>query len=231
MPLPANSSPIDQPRLSKSKIASYERCRRKLWLQVYRPHLAEFDEATLALFQCGHYVGELARRQYAQGHLVAEDHFHIPEAIARTKEFIAAGDPLPIFEAAFAYDGVVVRADILEPDHWGGWRLIEVKNSASVKPYQIRDVASQAWVLQASRICISSIFIRHVHRPLRPGTRKPLVHFVDGDVTSDAQRLISGRAAIAAEARSTLAGPEPFVRPGPHCDRPSCEFRRHCFES
>ncbi|MBX9640097.1 MAG: hypothetical protein K2X97_10305, partial [Mycobacteriaceae bacterium] len=53
-------STLDQPRLSKSKIAAFEHCPRRLWLQIHRRDLAKFDEATLVRFQCGHYVGELA---------------------------------------------------------------------------------------------------------------------------------------------------------------------------
>ena len=224
------SSAANQPRLSKSKIAAFEHCPRRLWLQVHRRELAQFDQATLALFQCGHYVGELARRRYAQGHLVAEDHLQVPAAIARTQELLTAAVRLPIFEAAFERQGVIIRSDILEPDDWGGWRLIEVKNSRSVKAYQIRDVATQAWVLQGNRVCVSAIAVRYVERPLRLTSQNPTVRFLDADVTLDAQRLVSGRETIVAAAGAVLKGAEPEIKPGPHCTRPSCEFRQHCFK-
>lgn len=219
-----------QPRLSKSKIASFEHCPRRLWLQVHRRHLAQFDESTLALFECGHAVGEMARRRYRQGNLVAETHLQIPAAIARTRELLAAPDGLPIFEAAFERHRVVIRADVLEPDNWGGWRLIEVKNSRSVKPYQIRDVATQAWVLQGNPVCISAIVVRYVERPLRLNARDPSVKFIDADVTPEALRLAVGREAVAVAAAAVLKGAEPGIPPGPHCTRPNCEFRQHCFQ-
>ena len=230
MSQPINSPAAAQPRLSKSKIAAFEHCPRRLWLQVHRRELGQFDEQTLALFECGHAVGEMARRRYRHGHLVAETHLEIPAAISRTSELLAAPDGLPIFEGAFERQGVIIRADILEPDNWGGWRLIEVKNSRSVKAYQIRDVATQAWVLQANRICVSAIIVRHVERPLRLNARNPTVRFVDADVTPAAQRLVPGRDLVVAAAGAVLQGAEPAIAPGPHCVRPNCEFRHHCFQ-
>ncbi len=221
---------LHQQRLSKSKVAAFEHCPRRLWLQVHRRELGQFDEQTLALFQCGHAVGEMARRRYRRGHLVTETHLEIPAAISRTRELLAATDGLPIFEAAFERQGVIVRADILEPDHWGGWRLIEVKNSRNVKAYQIRDVATQAWVLQGNRICISAIVVRHVERPLRLNSRNATVRFLDADVTPNAQRLVPGRETIVMAAGVVLQGVEPAIRPGPHCVRPNCEFRHHCYQ-
>ena len=219
-----------EPRLSKSKIASYEQCPRRLWLQFHSRHLGQFDESTLALFECGHAVGDMARHRYRQGHLVAETHLEIPAAIARTRDLLAAPDGLPIFEAAFERQRVVVRADILEPDNWGGWRLIEVKNSRSVKPYQIRDVATQAWVLQANPVCISAIVVRYVERPLRLNARNPTVKFIDADVTPEALRLAVCREQVVTAAATVVQGAEPAIRPGPHCSRPRCEFRQHCFQ-
>lgn len=227
-PAHLSASPI-KPRLSKSKIAAFESCPRKLWLQVHRPGLVEFDPDTLALFKLGHQVGELARWRHPGGVLVAEDHRNIPGALTTTARLIAAHEHRPIFEAAFERDGVVVRADILKPDAWGGWELIEVKNSLGVKPYQVRDIASQYWVLQGNRVCISSAIIRHVDRRVTAtGLTRSSIGFVDVDVTSKAQSLLPSRVVVIAAARDTLAGPEPDVRPGSHCLRPRCEFRGHC---
>lgn len=220
-----------QLRLSKSKIATFEHCSRRLWLQVHRRELAQFDEVTLGRFKCGHVVGEFARRLYTQGHLIAEDHTQISAAIARTKDLLIAPARMPIFEAAFERDGVVVRADILEPDNWGGWRLVEVKNARAVHAYQVRDVATQAWVIQGNRVCISAAIVRHVERPLRTSSSDGTVSFIDADVTVEAQRLAQGRQTVVNRARSVLEGGEPDTKPSDHCTRPRCEFRQHCIGS
>ena len=228
--LQAANLPRPSIRLSKSRIAAFEHCPRRLWLQVHRRELASYDERTLRLFKLGHWVGELARARYDHGILLSENHTQLIAAVARTRHLITAPTQSAIFEAAFQHEGVVIRADILEPDGWGGWRLIEVKNSGSVKPYQLLDVATQAWVLRGSRICVSSVIIRHVERPLRRTSEfRPWLRFVDADVTSDVQRLTPGRLQIVEQARRTATGPEPQVRPGHHCVRPfRCEFRDHC---
>ncbi len=228
MQLASPSSTPDLPRLSKSKIAAFEHCPRRLWLQVHRRDLAQFDDATLARFQCGHYVGELARRRYSNGILVDEDHTQVPAALARTAKLLSAKVSGPIFEAAFERDGVVIRADILEPDNWGGWRLIEVKNARAVRSYQVRDVATQTWVIQGNRVCLSAIVVRHVERSLQPTSRNPTVRFIDAEVTADALRLGQGRKTVVDQARSVLKGSEPATKPSGHCDRPACEFREHC---
>jgi hypothetical protein len=217
-------------RLSKSKIAAFEHCPRRLWLQVHRRELAQYDPSTLALFAAGHQLGELARARYSNGILVHEDHRKIDAAIGRTAGLLAAREQTPIFEAAFQRSGVIVRADIIEPDGGGGWRLIEVKNSASVKPYQLLDAATQAWVLRGNRVCVSSVIIRHVQRPLRQPWRDFFrMRFLDADVTVDVQPLIEGRGVVAERARAVVSAGEPDIRPGRHCTRPfRCEFRQHC---
>ena len=45
--------------LSKSKIAIFEQCPKRLWLSVHRPDETVIDAATQAKFDVGHQVGEL----------------------------------------------------------------------------------------------------------------------------------------------------------------------------
>lgn len=216
-------------RLSKSRIAAFEHCSRRLWLQLHRPELARFDERTLRAFAAGHQVGAIARASYADGILVAEDHRNIVAALARTQQLISAPKQVPIFEAAFHWNRVVVRVDILEPDRWGGWRLIEVKNSGGVKPYQVLDVSTQAWVLRANCISMSSVIVRHLNRPTMNPELRPWHRFVDADVTAEAFKLVPLRHRVVEQAQAVASGAQPEIRPGAHCTRPfRCEFRDYC---
>ncbi|RLB28574.1 MAG: DUF2779 domain-containing protein, partial [Deltaproteobacteria bacterium] len=132
----------EAPMLSKSRFLAGLQCPLRLWHQCYNPHLAaEVSPGQQALFDAGHEVGLLATHLFPGGRLIEEDYLHHNEAVEATRE--AIGDPsLPaLFEAAFIYDDVRVRADILERRDDGRWNLIEVKSSTSVKEAHLMDVA------------------------------------------------------------------------------------------
>ena len=52
-----------------------------------------------------------------------------------------------LFEAAFQYDGILIRADILQRHPDNTWTLIEVKSSTKAKTEHLWDVAIQHYVL------------------------------------------------------------------------------------
>ena len=217
-------------RLSKSRIATFEHCSRRLWLSAHRRDLAVIDPGTEYIFAIGHRFGELAREQVPNGILLDTDPTRIEDAIEETKAILAGPWNRPIFEAALRYDDVVVRPDILQPDGWGGWKLIEVKSGTAVREHYLRDAATQAWVAQESGLCISSVIIRHARRRLRsPFARALPGPPIDVDVTASLRNLVLSRPAVAAEARLVIGGPEPKRAVGPHCTYPfRCEFRQHC---
>ncbi len=216
-------------RLSKSKIAAFEHCPRRLWLQVHRREAAAIDVDTLDLFQFGHDVGALAQFALPSGIMVAAEP-DIQAALDRTAELIAAGPERPIFEATFQYEDVLVRVDILEPDGLGGWRAIEVKASTRVKSYQLADLATQVWVMRGCGVPLSACIIRHIARPFCwPRRNIATVRFEDADVTRSIRRYVASRAKIAAEAQDAVSGPEVQRDMGSHCESPFiCEFRAHC---
>jgi len=201
-----------------------------MWLGIYRRDLAIIDPRTELLFAIGHRFGELAREQVPNGILLDTDPKHVDEAVAETRSILAGPWTRPIFEAALQHEDVIVRPDILEPDRWGGWRLVEVKSSTGVRPHHVRDVATQVWVARANGLCISSAVIRHASRritsPFAPALNAPVL---DVDVTHELRNIIRHRPAIAAAARKIVRGPEPHFETGAHCTHPfRCEFRDYC---
>lgn len=68
----------------------------------------------------GYRVGEMACREFPDGVMMPND---LREASAQTQAALA--QKVPIFEATFQHEGVLVRIDILEPD-CDGWTLNEV---------------------------------------------------------------------------------------------------------
>ncbi len=218
-------------RLSKSKIAAFEHCPKRLWLQVHRRHVGRFDADTLTRFQFGHDVGARARFVIPSGVMV-KDVPDMQSALSRTAELISRGPIQPIFEATFQREDVLVRVDILEPNGQGGWRAIEVKASSRVRAYHLADLATQVWVMQGCGVDISQAVIRHLAGPI--AWRRPeiaAVRFQDADVTASIRRYVATRAAVAAAARAAVWGPEVQRDMGSYCQRPfSCEFQAHCSE-
>jgi hypothetical protein len=215
-------------RLSKSKVAVFEHCAKRLWLQVHRRDLARVDARTLDLFRWGHRVGDLARAQSPAGMMVDADP-DIAAALARTRELIDGGWNQPIFEATFQHQDVLIRADILEPDGRRGWRLVEVKNSERVQSYQFGDVTTQAWTAIGQGVRLSAFVIRHVRHKVRQEADLAECTFIDTDITWRVIGLLPRRPAIIKAARTCVEGPEPMRKPGPHCTRPFvCEFRDYC---
>ncbi|RVT92907.1 hypothetical protein [Sphingomonas crocodyli] len=223
------SESLTKYRLSKSKIAAFEHCPRRLWLQVHRRHVGQFDPETLARFQFGHEVGHKALLAHPDGIMVDA----VPDmqaAIDRTAQLLAMAQPKPIFEATFLHDNVLCRVDILDPDGEGGWRAIEVKASPRVKPYQLADIATQVWIMRSCGVTISQAVIRHLESA--PDWRWPdiaAVRFQDADVTRSMRRQLARRPNVATDASVSIRGAEVFRDTGEHCHKPfACEFRRYC---
>lgn len=213
--------------LSKSKIAAYEQCPRRLWLQTHRPEAAVVDDGAEARFAVGNEVGDLARQLVADGVLVDDD--DLVEALATTRRLLAEA-PRPIFEATFQHDGVLVRVDVLSPDGAGAWHVAEVKSSSSAKDAHLRDLATQVWVMEATGLRIASAAIRHLDGDfvLRAAGRYDGL-FADTDLTEAVRPIIADRPALVAAARVMLGGREPVCETGPQCHAPyECEFQAWC---
>ena len=216
-------------RLSKSKIAAFEHCPRRLWLQVHRREEAQYDPETLVRFQFGHDVGAKAISLLPTG-IMVEAEPDMQAALDHTRALIHQEVRQPIFEATFQHKDVLVRVDILEPHPGGGWRAIEVKAASRVKAYQLADIATQIWVMQGCGLQISQAIIRHLEHPF--SWRQPdinTVRFADTDVTKQMDYYVRTRDAVAGEARRAVSGEEVRRFTGLHCESPfCCEFRSYC---
>ena len=222
-------------RLSKSAIAAFDQCLRRLWLQVHLPHAAAASDGSAQLrLTAGKQVGAIARTLIPEGALV-DTGLNMQEAVAKTAELIAKADQ-PIFEATLIYDDVLVQIDILMPVTMGSetaWRLIEVKSSTAPKPHHVADLATQIWVAEQCGLKIASASVRHLNRNFildRAGHYDGL--FSDAELYDDAARAAANLSMTIAEARCVLAGDEPELPTGAHCSSPYvCEFGDHCKQS
>lgn len=119
------------PGLSKSRLLAYRQCPKRLWLHIYKPELLSIsDNTTKTRFNTGNRVGDITRSLYPDGVLI--DGSNLQQALRDTSEILLTPSTLPIFEATFEHDGLLIRADLLLPEA-DGYRLVEAKSSASVK--------------------------------------------------------------------------------------------------
>lgn len=227
-------------RLSKSKVQAYNQCPKRLWLELNPPaavHLVNDDAQDLILAR-GTKFGEAVRTCFDEGVLINSraPSDAVLETAAVLQQFQSGKPRVPIFEAAFEHDGVVVYVDILEPLPDQGWALIEVKSTIyqegdKPKAHHVRDAATQAWVVLKCGLNVERVELGY------PDGRfvLPPSQSIEGilsriDVTATAHSLLTEIENSIAQARKVAereAPPELTV--GEHCSKPyGCAFLPHC---
>jgi len=221
------------PRLSKSRFMAGLQCHKRLYLELYAPEIAaEVDETTLARFRTGTSVGELARQRFAGGRLVAYDHQHHADAEAETRALLDDRNVLTVYEAAFSYDDVAVRADIIARQRAREFDLIEVKSTASWKEPHLFDLAVQVYVLEGAGMQVDRACLMHLNRDYvyQGGAYDLDQLFTCVDLTERVRAMQPDVAAALAAMRLPLWADEPPpITTGPQCTAPyACPFYDHC---
>ena len=223
--------PGGKKHLSKSRLISAWQCPRRLYFETFRPELAEITDHMEALFATGHEVGAVARALYgtAESVEIAFDR-KTDRMVGATRALLDSGARIPIFEATFEFDGILVRADVLLPDG-NSWRLVEVKASTSVKDYHVLDCAIQEWVLRNAGIPLKSIALAHIdNRFVYQGDGDYDGLLIEHDLTDDVVHVDPRVEDLIADARAALAGSMPNVAVGAHCSKPyDCAFQGYCW--
>ena len=217
--------------LSKSGITAWRQCPKRLWLKINRRDLAVPDsDKPKRLYQIGNEVGEIAQRLHPDG-LLIEDQDNLTAAIANTKIALEAHPERPLFEAAFQYDGLLVRPDLLLPTSQG-YRMIEVKSSANVKPYYVDDCAVQAWVLKRNNIKVSTVELAHIDTSfVYEGNGDYHGLFKSVQLDEKVHALLEDVPGWLSGARSILEDGEPSIEPGKQCSHPfECQFKAYCYK-
>jgi hypothetical protein len=225
-------------QLSKSKLQAFVQCPKRLWLQVNDPDHAEKDEMAELILLRGTAFGEAVRDCFPEGVLINE---RGPDAAVRKTaelwaEFAAGRTRVPVFEAAFAFNDVVVYADVLEPDTDNTWRLIEIKSSVlkeedPPRGDYIRDAAAQTWVLERCGLTISHIELGQPTKQFVLPHTKSINGILSRVDVTEAARALSADIEATIEAALTLLTEkaEPAVEMGSHCKSPNkCSFIRYC---
>lgn len=218
-------------RLSKSRFQTGLQCPKALWLTCNARELADdIGEHQQHIFDTGTAVGELARTAFAGGVLVEQDHTQSAEALEATATLFA-DPPAAVFEAALQHGGVFVRPDVLARADDGQWDLYEVKSSTRVKPEHITDLAVQLWVLEGAGLRIRRAFLMHLDNTYtyEGGEHDVSTLFTAQDITADVRAWLPEVPRLVEEQLTMVAGPEPDVFIGKHCDAPhTCAFHGYC---
>ena len=220
-----------QPRLSKSRYITGLQCPKRLWLGWHEPEPRSEPEPG-TIFAVGTDVGAAARLIVPGGVLVEEGPDRHAEAVERTRALVLNPNAPAIFEAAFAFDRVLIRADLLERLPIGEWRLAEVKSTTKVKPEHLHDLAIQAYVIAGSGLTVEEMQLVHVDPNYVRGESGIdwRAYFAREDVTAEVRELLPSAPERVAEMHVILGLPAaPAVRPSGHCFSPyACEFWTRC---
>jgi predicted RecB family nuclease len=212
---------------------SAQQCPKRLHLEVHRPELAEISSSTEIAFRIGREIGAIARLIYGTGDYVYLDYAAgLDEALRRTTQMMKEGPKVPVFEATFQYESVLVRVDVLIPDG-DSWRLVEVKASTNVHDEHVVDCAIQDWVLKGLGHQLSSVAVAHVNRDFvytEEGNYEGLL--VEEGLSSEVAKLSTQVPALVNRARQAVQESEPSIAVGRHCTVPyTCPFFGHCWPS
>lgn len=224
------------PLLSKSRFGAGLQCPKRLYLECYSPELAEPPSISQqALMEAGIAVGELARQTFPEGCLIEEPYYQHDAAVTTTLRALADHSLAAIYEAAFTFDGVRIRADVLGRNADESFDLVEVKSSTSVKQEHIPDVAIQRYVLDGSGIAVRRACLLHIDNTyVYDGGAYDLARlFHVEDVTDEARDFVTSEVSSAlAEMKEVLRRDNPpELEIGRQCSYPyRCEFYRHCRE-
>ena len=219
------------PFLSKTKYLDGLKCPKLLWYEYNRKEdLSEIDAATQAIMDQGTRVGELAHSLYPGGVKLERD--YMPDKQAE-KSLKAAKLRKPLFEAGFVYNRTYALADILNPVGKDAWDLIEVKSSTKVKDEYYYDVAFQKYTYEGAGLKIRKCYLMYINNQyVRKGQIDPNKLLAKEDVTRRVDEIIPEIEGAIADMFEAIGKKDvPYVKVGPHCDKPyPCPLEDICWD-
>ncbi len=218
-------------RISKTKYLNGLQCKKLIWYIYNEPEaIPEPDEATQAIFDQGHLVGDYAKKLFPEG--IEVDHTGSFEAgLQSTKELILKR--VPIFEAALTYKRCYARADILEPVGKDKWDLIEVKSSTDLKDVNYHDIGFQYYLYNGAGLKIDKCYLMCIDNSyVRKGAIEPDKLLKKIDITEEIKTIYSKTIEdnVAELAKTITADTFIEIGIGAHCSNPyECPLIDKCW--
>jgi len=226
---------VSVPRpITKELYAASLQCGKQLYLDYHDSGDAEdLSTGRQRLVELGLRLTELAREAFPQSETADSD--DIETAAEQTRTWLQERPHVAVFDAAFAVDGLEVRADIAIADGSGGVEVYEVKSGTKVKPRHIRDLAFQVHTISLSGFEVRKSWVLHINTQYRHdgGSRYPVLEIfkhievtdkVRGQLGKVSGNLTKLRALLDDEATRDL-------KTGTHCHIPfPCKYTPACRE-
>jgi hypothetical protein len=230
------------PILTKSDLASFRQCPRKLWLEHHRPDLIPQNDPTLwRRANDGNIVGAKARELLGSNVIWPKGGDDRCTAATTAIAQLSTSPNQPAVEVPMFRDGLYARADALIPSHAGGYVIRETKASTfPLKPdkvtpdkpeeHHLDDVAIQVWIYQATGLPLAGAELNLLNNRWRyPGNNDYSGLFRQLTVAADIQQRIAEVPNWHAAAQRILAGALPDIQTGNQCKKPfACPFHDHC---
>lgn len=205
--------------LSKSKIKDHSKCSLILWHELNQPKLKEWDKESLARFEQGRVVEQIARNMFPDA--VLQDKKDNLEKVEMTKELLKLNKP--IFEAAFLHRNTIIQFDVLIPNEEGTYDAVEVKSSSSFKNDYELDTTVQYWIATKAGIKIRNFEVWFINNQAEKVDKN---YFSKQNVTSlviDNLELFETELSKAEKTLELVDAPK--VKQGSHCDKIDCAYR------
>ena len=217
----------DSMSLSKSRYCDGIQCKKKLWLETYKPEVRE-EVDNESVFENGNKVGELARDLF-KNHKDVSFNNNLNEMIKETNEYLKEKNVV-ICEASFNYNNNFCSVDILKKDN-DEYEIYEVKSSTEVSDVYLDDISYQYYVLSNLGLNVKKCFIVYLNNKYyRKGELELNKLFNKEDVTLIAKDKFNEIDGNIKELNKCLSNKnEPNIDLGVYCSKPyDCEFFKYC---
>jgi hypothetical protein len=217
------------PYLTKSRYMNGLSCHKMLWLGWHAP-LPYSEPEHGSPQEVGVVVGQYAQLLFPSGVLVDEEPWEHELAVERTRDLMADPNVTAIFEAAYEFGDIRIRADIMERLTDDKWGLREVKSSSRVKHSYVDDVGVQLYVLQGLGIDVPSVELIHINTAYTRGDHG--IHwpslFTRADLTQSTVDKSRDIDRTSAYLLGVLADKnQPDIIAGKQCPK-TCDYWEHC---
>lgn len=217
--------------LTKTDLASFRQCPRKLWLEHHRRDAADpADPTTWRRARDGSIVGAKAREHLGADIIWPPRSEDARASATQALHLLRTSPHSPAVEVPLVREDLYARADALIPTPTG--HVLQETKAATFppKPHHLEDAAIQRWVLEASGLPLARVELNLLDNQWRyPGGDDYRGLFRQLDVTLAIEPLVAQVPEWVAGAKAVLAGPIPEIQTGRQCKNPyPCPFQTYC---